>query len=143
MTEQIALRFPAGTRARIRNLAHPGETMTAVVVRALAALEGQGATHDIEDTRSHRDMRLSALEARIEALERVGSTPKPDSSEPGDGAEYPIEARDMALGMQVRGCSPAEIRAALEKAVGRSPGQKHLSRTLRRWSGQAAGASDS
>ena len=155
MTEQIALRFPEGTRHRIKALARPGETMTAVVMRALAALEGQGATHDTEDARPHQDARLSALEARIEALERLGSfegipfetrpfetTLKPDSSEPNDGAEYPIEARDMALGMKARGCSPAQIRTALERMVGRSPSPKHLSRTLRRWSGQAGGVSE-
>jgi hypothetical protein len=117
--------------------------MTAVVLRALVKLEGRGATHDAEDARPHQDVRLSALEARIEALERVGSTPRPDGSESNDGAEYPIAARDMAIGMRSRGCSPAEIRAALERTVGRSPGQKHLSRTLRRWSGQAASAAGS
>jgi hypothetical protein len=142
MTEQIALRFPEGTRDRIKALARDGETMTGVVLRALAALEGQGATHDTEDTRSHQDMRLSALEARIEAMERAGSTPKPDSSEPSDGAEYPIEAKDMAVGMLARKCSPAEIRTALERMVGRAPSPKHLARTLRRWSGQAGDVSE-
>jgi hypothetical protein len=155
MTEQIALRFPDGTRDRIKALVRPGETMTSVVLRGLAALEGPGATHDTEDTRPHLDARLYALEARIEALERLGSsegipfetrpfetTPKPDSSEP-NGAEYPVEAKDMAVGMLARGCTPAEIRTALERMVGRSPGPKHLSRTLRRWSGQAARAAGS
>jgi hypothetical protein len=154
MAEQIALRFPEGTRDRIKALARDGETMTGVVLRALAALEGQGATHDTEDARPHRDARLSALEARIEALERLGSfegvafqtgpfetTPKPDSSE-SNGSEYPAEAKDMAVGMLARGCSPAQIRAALERTIGRAPSPKHLSRTLRRWSGQAGGVSE-
>lgn len=162
MTEQIALRFPEGTRDRIKALARDGETMTGVVLRALAALEGQGDRGRPDDTGRAQgepdalSVRLAALESRVGALERTGSLggvafetrpfetkPKPDSSEPGDGAEYPIAARDMALGMKARGCSPAEIRTALEKMTGRSPSPKHLSRTLRRWSGQAGGASDS
>ena len=42
MTEQLALRFPDGTRERIRALAHPGETMTNVILRALVCLSAHG-----------------------------------------------------------------------------------------------------
>jgi hypothetical protein len=42
MTEQIALRFPEGTRDRIKALARNRESMTSTVLRALAGLEGQG-----------------------------------------------------------------------------------------------------
>jgi hypothetical protein len=160
MTEQIALRFPEGTRDRIKALARDGETMTGVVLRALAALEGQGDRGRPDDTGRAQgepdalSVRLAALESRVGALERTGSLggvafetrpfetkPKPDSSEP-NGSEYPAEAKDMAVGMLARGCTPAEIRAALERTIGRAPGPKHLSRTLRRWSGQAGGVSE-
>ncbi|WP_373506713.1 hypothetical protein [Thiocapsa sp.] len=149
MAEQIALRFPEGTRDRIKALARDGESMTALVLRALAAMEGQcDRQHHNDAGRDQGELdtlsvRLAALERRITALERFGSTSKPDSSEPGAVAGYPVEARDMALGMQARGCTPAEIRVALEKAVGRSPGPKHLATALRRWSGQASVPTDS
>jgi hypothetical protein len=137
-------------------------SIATALLLALAALEGQGDRRHLDDAERDQgepdalSVRLAALESRVGALERTGSlggvafetrpfetTPKPDSSEPNDNAEYPIEARDMALGMKARGCSPAEIRAALNRMVGRSPSPKHLSRTLRRWSGQASGAADS
>jgi hypothetical protein len=50
MTEQIALRFPVGTRDRIKALACDGESMTGVVLRALAALEGQGDRRHLQRT---------------------------------------------------------------------------------------------
>ncbi|NEV64131.1 hypothetical protein [Thiorhodococcus minor] len=132
MAEQIALRFPDGTKARIKALARDGETQTALILRALDALEGQ-ADKPAPDVDDGYQRQLDALEARVEALEADRS---PAQDETASGADYTESARFMALGMQAQGCSPAEIRAALTKVCGKSPSPKHLARTLRRWSGQ-------
>lgn len=49
MTEQIALRFPEGTRDRIKRLARNGESMTAVILCGRGALEGQANRRHHED----------------------------------------------------------------------------------------------
>ena len=129
MVEQIALRFPDGTKDRIKTLAADGETQTAVILRALASLEGPAADPEHQATIGEPG-RLDALEARLDALE-ASLAPASD-----DGAEYPLMARYMALGMQSQGRPPAEIRAALVKVCGRSPSPKHLAKALRRWNGE-------
>ncbi|TCT20637.1 hypothetical protein [Thiobaca trueperi] len=128
--EQLAFRVPAGTRERIRTVAREGESMTATVLRGLAALEGQSAAHDAEPGQPLADERLADLERRVSLLE--GQAPAMES----EGQDYPPLARDMALGMRARGCPPAEIRAALVKVCGKSPSAAHLARALRRWAGQ-------
>jgi hypothetical protein len=129
MVEQIALRFPDGTKDRIKTLAAEGETQTAVILRALASLEGRGSDPEHQAITGPPG-RLDALEARVEALE-AAAAPVAD-----EGAEYPLAVRYMAIGMQAQGYPPAEIRAALTKACGRAPSAKHLARTLRRWEGK-------
>lgn len=132
--EQLAFRVPAGTRERIRTLAREGESMTATVLRGLAALEGQGAARDAEPGQLQGDGRLSAMEDRIAAIEAMLAPVE------GSGSDYPDVVKAGALKMQAEGRAPAEIRAAIEAVCGRSPDPKHLARTLRRWAGIGAGA---
>lgn len=130
MTEQIALKFPDGTKERIRTLADPGETMTATILRGLAVLEGRSAAHDAEPGQPQADERLSAMEDRIAAIEAMLAPVE------GSGSDYPDVVKLGAVKMQAEGRAPAEIRKAIEQACGRSPDPKHLARTLRRWAGQ-------
>jgi len=128
-TEQLGLKFPAGTRARLKALARDGESMTATLLRALAVLEGRGAIGSTEPAQPH-DARLEAIEQRLEALE---ARLAPDD----DGVvDYHPIVKQGALRMQAAGKAPAKIRKAIEQACGRSPDPKHLARTLRRWAGE-------
>lgn len=126
----MSFRLPSDTPDRLKALALPGESQAAVILRALAVLEGRGAVRDVEPEQPQADERLADLERRVAALE--GQAPAVE----GDGQDYPPLARDMALGMQARGCAPATIRAALVRMCGKSPSAGHLARTLRRWAGQ-------
>jgi hypothetical protein len=132
VSEQIALKFPDGTRERIKALAPGGETQTAVILRALAVLECGGIEPESPAAPAHDADRLAAMEARIAAVES-SLAPAPETRASGD--EYPASARYLALGMRACGCRPDEIRAALLKACGRTPAAKHLARALRRWQG--------
>jgi hypothetical protein len=69
-TEQIALRFPPGTRQRLRDLARSGESMTSVLLRAIAALEGGGMDAKPEGSAGYQEQ-IDALTARLEALEHA------------------------------------------------------------------------
>ncbi|SDX70486.1 hypothetical protein SAMN05421644_11032 [Allochromatium warmingii] len=129
MSEQLALRFAAGTKERIRALAGDGESMTSVLLRGIAALEGQGAIDGTEPEQPHND-RLAVIEQRLDVLE-AGLAPADDGV-----AGYPLIVKEGAVRMQATGKAPAEIRKAIEQACGRSPDPKHLARTLRRWASQ-------
>ncbi|WP_295400900.1 recombinase family protein [uncultured Thiocystis sp.] len=66
MTEQIALRFPDGTKDRIKAASLPGESMTGVILRALTQIDNAAPAPDqIPDIRAD----LAALAARVAALE--------------------------------------------------------------------------
>ena len=134
MSEQLALRFPDGTKERVRALAGDGESMTSVLLRALAALEGQGATDGAEPEQPHND-RLEAILARLDVLE-AGLAPADDGE-----ADYHLIVKQGAVRMQATGKAPAEIRKAIQQACGRSPDPKHLARTLRRWASLIGGQS--
>lgn len=122
----MSFRLPSDTPDRMKALAQPGESQAAVILRALAVLEGHGATDGTEPAQPH-DARLEAIERRLEALE---SRLAPDD----DGVvDYHPIVKQGALRMQAEGRAPAEIRKAIEQACGRSPDPKHLARTLRRW----------
>ena len=74
MTEQLALRFPDGTRDRIRALARPGETMTNVVLRALDCLTTNGDDVATDHQGNGLQIQIDALAARVSALEGKPST---------------------------------------------------------------------
>lgn len=74
MTEQLALRFPDGTRDRIRALARPGETMTNVVLRALDCLTTNGDDVATDHQGNGLQIQIDALAARVDALEGKPST---------------------------------------------------------------------
>lgn len=75
--DQMMFRFPEGTRARINDLAaNKDETLTSIVLRAIAALEEKEQQQieqpDIETAMSA----IAALEKRISALEMKKPTTK-------------------------------------------------------------------
>lgn len=132
MTEQLALRFPDGTKERIRALAGDGESMTATLLRALAVLEGHDAIDSAEPNQP-RDARLEAIEARLESLEAMLAPAE------GSGPDYPEVIRAGAVKLHEIGRSTAEVRRAIEDANGRAPSMKHMTKTIRRWSAQIGG----
>jgi len=125
----MSFRLPSDTPARLKALAQPGESQAAVILRALAALEGRGAIDSAEPEQPH-DARIEAIEARLESLE---ARLAPDE----DGAvDYHPIVKQGALRMHAEGRAPAEIRKAIEQVCGRSPDPKHFARALRRWAGE-------
>ena len=76
MSEQIALKFPDGTKARLLALARPHEPMTAVILRALAALEQTPTEHR---TGAPGQDALTAILARLEQVERRLTIDQPEA----------------------------------------------------------------
>ena len=130
MSEQIALKFPDGTRARLKSLARPGETMTATLIRALGLLAG--APSPAQDAIASPDLlaRVEAIEAR---LDRFPQTAETDQATEAPRTYQPAE-RFLALLMQQQGRRSGEIRRALLANFGRAPGPREMSKALRRWS---------
>jgi hypothetical protein len=82
MTEQIALRFPDGTKDRIRSFARSGETMTATVLRALEclAMTGDSPIMTAPDLDLRRE--VSDLAERVAFLESLaGRTKNPERAQ--------------------------------------------------------------
>lgn len=115
MPEQIALKFPAGTRARLHSLAGPGETMTSVILRALDRLSEPDALADLR-------ARVTALEQRIE-----------ENRTTGDSRRYTAPERALAITLDQQGRRPVEIRRALLAQFGRAPRANSMRRQLRLW----------
>ncbi|TCT20271.1 hypothetical protein [Thiobaca trueperi] len=115
MPEQIALKFPAGTRARLHSLAGPGETMTSVILRALDRLSEPDA--------------LADLRARVTALEQR----REESPTTGDSRHYTAPERALAITLDQQGRRPVEIRRALLAQFGRAPRASSMRRQLRLW----------
>ncbi len=128
MSEQLALKFPDGTRARLRSLAKPGETMTSVLLRGLVLLAG--APSPEQDTTADLIARVAAIEARLGAFPPPAEMPQATEAP----RTYPPAARAMAILMEQQGRRPGEIRRALLANFGRAPGPREMSRALRRWS---------
>ncbi len=103
MTEQLALRFPDGTRARIRALARPGEPMTNVILRALDGLSdhGEDRTTDRQDNVQHQ---IDDLMDRVAALEGKPSTthqrPINDATDRDKAMERVRQLRDTGASFQ-------------------------------------------
>lgn len=131
-TEQLGLKFPAGTRARLKALARDGESMTATLLRGIASLEGRDTIDSTEPEQPHDD-RLEAIEQRLETLEAMLAPAE------GSGPDYPEAIRAGAVKLHEIGRSTAEVRRAIEDANGRAPSMKHMTKTLRRWSAQIGG----
>ncbi|MCK7581527.1 MAG: LuxR family transcriptional regulator [Chromatiales bacterium] len=64
----MSFRLPSDTPDRLKALAQPGKSQAAVILRALAVLEGHSADAGPEQDQPHY-ARLEAIEARLEALE--------------------------------------------------------------------------
>lgn len=134
--EQIALRFPAGTRSRLDALRLEGESLTAVILRGLAALEQPPPAIAPERLDTELDTRLAEIEARLASLESAARpTPKPATSKRKSGGkfEYPNEARDRAIYMLDQGIRLADIAAELEAMTGHRPAKTSLGGMIRRW----------
>lgn len=72
--DQVMFNLPLGTKARIRNLAAPYETMTSVILRAIALLEQSKDTLSIEHQDISRSIlrdELDEIKARLTALENA------------------------------------------------------------------------
>lgn len=67
MKEQIALRFPEGTKTRIQALAHPGETMTRTLLRAIDLLEKKPTPHEHPELDMLKD-RMTQIEQTLAKL---------------------------------------------------------------------------
>lgn len=76
MPEQIALKFPDGTKARLLALARPHEPMTAVILRALAALE---QTPTEPQTGTPGQDALTAILARLDRIEQRLTIDQPEA----------------------------------------------------------------
>jgi hypothetical protein len=150
--EQIALRFPPGTRARIERLRLPRETLTAVLLRGLDALEQPPQADPDPSPLDALEARVAALEARLDGAghsghdtsrrgKMIGKTRQAASRQtpkqrPGD---YPPEVREMAARMKMDGLGNAEICAAIRERCGRAPNRKNATSVIRRWIEQLTG----
>jgi hypothetical protein len=152
----MSFRLPTETRDRIRALAQPGESLSSVIVRAVAALEAAPPVLTKTDILIRQ---LELLEARLVGLEKrspsvaqnvAQAAPNGSTSaavqevltvalEQGFAAArpsqqvYPQEVRQMALAMADRGATPLAIRQAVEDACGHEPGSKNWSRVFSAW----------
>jgi hypothetical protein len=135
MSEQLALRFPTGTRDRVRALAGDGESMTAVLLRGIAALEGRGAIDSTEPEQPHNG-RLAVIEQRLDAIE-ASLAPAVE----GSAQDYPEIVRAGAVKLHEVGRTTTQVRRAIEQACGRAPSMKHMTKTLRRWASLVGGQS--
>lgn len=156
--EQIALRFPPGTRARIDALRLEHETITAVLLRALAALErSPDARLDSPlDTSSHQpdnalSERLDAIETRLDRLEAASRPASRQTSRHGSGGtgtpvltsrQFGPEAKQRAVDLAASGASAEAIIDALLQEYGRAPSKSNLARTLKRWADEVDRARD-
>ena len=130
--EQIALRFPVGTRDRLKSLATPGETMTATFLRALDRLSEPTAKREEESSL------IADLITRVDALERqlVGSNLNGETAThatTGDGRHYSAPERALAVMLDKQGRRPVEIRRILQAEFGRAPSASSMRRQLRQW----------
>ncbi|TCT20640.1 hypothetical protein [Thiobaca trueperi] len=135
MTEQIAIRVPDGTKAKIRALSQSDETMTATLLRALGGLADSGESPISATNNPDLREQIAALTGRVAVLEKMPSPigQKTAFMQKDESAEYPPAVRMMALWLKSQRKSNAEIRSAIYEACGRAPSLKHISTALRRW----------
>lgn len=145
--EQIALKFPAGTRERIEALRLERETTTAVILRALAALERPtDARLDTSSQRLDSDLceRLDRIETRLDRIEQTSRQPSIPASAPippkapptagsGSHTRYSDEAKRYALELLDAGRTHRQIADALAERFGYQPNTKNLPRHFARW----------
>lgn len=151
--EQIALRFPPGTREKLRKLAYPGEPMTAVILRGLAALEAAPPQHQDPGRLEAVESRLDALEQRLDNLSNrqtpmldsarqreterplassLPSAPRPPAR-PNKYGSYSDAAKLRALELWQAGASNKEIREGIYEIEGRCPHGDSLRKQLLGW----------
>lgn len=133
MTEQIALRFPDGTRAHIKAVALAGETMTATLLRAISQLDG--STPDPMDHDEHLSQiraDLASLAERVAALELPTAIKKTPTAKPrtrsAPVAQPDTDAHDRAQTLKTEGLSYPEIAARMTAEGYRTPKGKPLNK---------------
>ena len=140
--EQIALRFPLGTKSRLQAVAQPHESLTATILRAIEALE----QHPQELPSDATERRLAEMEQRLSAIERRqpqgGIQGHLATSRQGADARkasrpiYPDEAKRLAVELAAKGIKNPQIRDQLLERFGASPKINNLPKRLVTWAKQ-------
>jgi hypothetical protein len=133
MTEQIALKFPDGTRAHIKAVALAGESMTATLLRAIGQLQRSAPDpmdHDGPLVQIRAD--LASLAERVAALELPTAIKKTPTAKPrtrsAPVAQPDTDAHDRALVLKDQGLSYPEIATKLNAEGYRTPKGKPLNK---------------
>lgn len=129
--EQLAFKFPPGTRARIDALRLERETLTGAVLRAIAALEAAPGTEP-DPKPDSTETRLDRIETRLDRLESVSR------QAPAPRYQYDEAVRRRAVEMADSGARTAEIADELSRLTGRAPNLKSLAAQVRQWRVQLA-----
>ena len=135
--ELLSLRFPAGTRDRLKMLSD-GDSLTKTILRAIEALEDQNLNR--EDLDWITRLRFESIEARLAALEEGKRVAQKSSEKPVGqrsslvtSQQYPDEIKILAVKMKSEGSTNAEIINAIEQEVGRAPDSKNIAKLLKLW----------
>ncbi|MBK5938122.1 hypothetical protein CCR96_02290 [Halochromatium roseum] len=144
--EQLAFRFPPGTRQRIEALRLERETITATMLRALTALERSPDARldpqlDESTTQPSNALseRLAAIETRLDKLESASRpSARPAARRPkGDGEfQYPDDVRRAAVELRRAGKTGPQIADEIEKMTGKRPNKKSVIRQVSIWAEQ-------
>lgn len=142
--ERLSLKLPPGTKARIDRLRLDRETTTAVLLRALDALETAPDVPAAEPVTA----RMDAIERRLDALETSNRRPRKTASDvpvqpergerdalerPQGVMGYPIDVKRRAVEMKQQGFSHRQIVAWIESETGRAPNLDGMSSQLKKW----------
>lgn len=153
--EQLSMRVPDGTKARLRSLSKPPEALVDVLLRAIDALEYCGGAEPSLSLGDSLGERLGFIEQRLSALEKeprlsagqgpmamptiAYEQPKPPparDTNQGRNTRYSEADRRYAIDMKRLGYKRFEIAAELERRTGRRPNEQSLSTQLKTWAKQ-------
>ena len=140
--EQIALRFPEGTKARLQAVAQPHESLTATILRAIEALE----QHPQELPSDATEQRLADMEQRLSAIERrqpqggiqghLATSRRGADARKASRPTYPDEAKRLAVELAAKGVGNPQIRDQLIEQFGASPKINNIPKRLATWKQQ-------
>lgn len=143
--EQLAVRVPEGTKARLRAQAAPGESLVSTLLRAITALETAPQQHSVPSPSLSLENRLAAIEQRLEAIEQQASQEprqspsstdkliEQDAPRPAGARRYPEHVKRQAIQMRTEGYSRAQIADWIEQQTGRRPNIDGLPTQLTAW----------
>jgi hypothetical protein len=138
--EQLSVRVPEGTKARLRAQAAPGETLVSVLLRAITALETAPAA---KTSSLSLEQRLASIEKRLGDLEQQASlSPSSEAGavvgdepdrRPAGARRYPEHVKRQAVQMRTEGYSRVQIADWIESQTGRRPNISGLPSQLTSW----------